>query len=243
MMPNEIIFLLVLFTIALLYSSVGHGGASGYLALMALFSFSPSEMRYTALILNIIVASLAFINYYHKGFFKWSLFWPFAIGSIPFAFIGGYIQLEDHFYKKIIGFVLILSVLKILIPIKNLDSIRSQNIVLSIAIGAIIGIISGMIGIGGGIILSPVILILHWANVKEAAATSALFIVFNSIAGIAGIDSTSIVFNHPILPICCIALLGGWLGSFLGAYKIERNKLQVVLSAVIMFAALKLLWN
>ena len=156
------LFILLLFIVAFLYASVGHGGASGYLALMALFSFSPSIMKSSSLILNIFVSFISFYQYYRGGHFKWKLLLPFVITSIPASFIGAYITLDALAYKKILGIILIFPILRLLGIIgKEKDTIKELNWLWALIIGAIIGLLSGMIGIGGGIILSPVILLMH----------------------------------------------------------------------------------
>lgn len=162
-MHTESIFYLLLFLVAFLYSSVGHGGASGYLALMAFFSFAPETMRPTALILNLFVSLTAFIQYYRNGHFRWKLFWPFAIASIPAAFIGGLIVIDAAWYKKILGILLLFPVVRLGgVKFNSEKTDKEQTLFASLLIGATIGLFSGMIGIGGGIILSPVILLLHW---------------------------------------------------------------------------------
>ncbi len=151
-MIQEISFYILLLLIAILYSSVGHGGASGYLALMAFFSFAPDTMRLTALILNLFVSAIAFFQYYRSGFFQWKLFWPFGITSIPAAFIGGMIVVDENVYKNILAVLLIFSVVKLIgINFQDSNLIKKQNLIASLLIGLIIGLFSGMIGIGGGI--------------------------------------------------------------------------------------------
>src|SRR5688572_21576280 len=187
-MPGtDILFYVLLPLVAFLYASVGHGGASGYLALMAIFAFVPDFMRPAALLLNVAVSLIAFIQYYRQGHFDWRLFWPFAIASIPAAFLGGLIDVEEDVYKKVLGVLLILSVIRLLdFRIRPQKEKAYPPVVVALGIGAAIGFLSGLIGIGGGIILSPIILLLHWADMKKTAAVSALFIFVNSIAGLAG---------------------------------------------------------
>lgn len=243
-MHTELIFYWLLFFVAMLYASVGHGGASGYLALMALFSFSPDSMRATALVLNIFVSLIAFVQYYRGGHFRWSLFWPFAIASIPAAFIGGLISINPAVYKIMLGVLLIFPIIK-LAGLKFDEEKQTQKQVLSgsIAIGFIIGLFSGMIGIGGGIILSPVILLLHWANMKQTAAVSALFILVNSISGLAGIFTQGLHFSPSMAWMVIIALLGGLTGSYLGAMKVRGLLLRRVLAFVLLIACFKLLFT
>ncbi len=243
-MYHEILFFSLLFLVALIYSSVGHGGASGYLALMVFFSFAPDTMRSTALMLNISVSLIAFLQYYRGGHFRWQLFWPFAIASIPAAFLGGLIMIDAKWYKIILGVLLLFSVVRLVgWRFKN-NSIKSeQSLLLSLLIGALIGILSGMIGIGGGILLSPVILLLHWANMKQTAAVSALFILVNSISGMAGLMTKGFYFSSDMLWMIIIAFSGGLLGSYLGAIKIGGSSLKNILALVLLMASIKLLFT
>jgi uncharacterized membrane protein YfcA len=153
-------FFILLFVVALLYASVGHGGASGYLALMAIYGFAPEVMKPTALILNLFVSLTSFILFYKGGHFKWKLFLPFALASIPFSFLGGTIALDAHIYKKVLGVLLLFPVLRFFIYPNTADKdLKDSNWPISLLVGAIIGFLSGLIGIGGGILLSPVLLL------------------------------------------------------------------------------------
>ena len=242
-MPVDLIFYFLLFLVAFLYSSVGHGGASGYLALMAFFSFAPETMRPTALILNLFVSLIAFIQYYRNGYFQWKLFWPFAIASIPAAFIGGLIIIDAAWYKKILGVLLLFPVIRLAgVHFNTEKSMKNQTLFASLVIGAVIGLFSGMIGIGGGIILSPVILLLHWANMKQTAAVSALFIFVNSLAGLAGIITTGLEYNPEIIWLIVVAFAGGMAGAYLGAKKFDTTFLKRMLAVVLLLASVKLLF-
>lgn len=242
-MHNEILFYSLLFIVALLYSSVGHGGASGYLALMALFSYAPEAMRPTALLLNIFVAMIGFSQYYRGGHFRWRLFWPFAITSVPAAFVGGLIVMDAHLYKTILGMLLLFSVVR-LGGLKFNDNplFKKQGLAASMFIGACIGLLSGMIGIGGGIILSPVILLLHWGNMKQTAAVSALFILVNSVSGMAGLVTKGVHFSPDMVWMIVVAFSGGLLGSYLGSMKVGSVLLRRTLALVLLVASVKLLW-
>lgn len=241
-MPSEILFYVLLPLVAFLYASVGHGGASGYLALMVLFSFAPEVMRPTALVLNLVVSIVAFSQYYRQGHFDWRLFWPFAVASIPAAFIGGLLVMDGMVYKKVLGILLLISVIRLLMSGKNnLTMLHQPQIVVALAIGGVIGFLSGLIGIGGGIILSPVILLLHWADMKKTAAVSALFIFVNSIAGLAGLMTKGFDFTSQMTLMIVLAFAGGLLGSWLGAGRLANAQLRWVLAVVLVIASVKLL--
>lgn len=242
MSETLLLFYFLLFLVAFLYASVGHGGASGYLAIMAFFSFSPETMKSSALILNIIVSLIAFIQYYHAGHFKFKLFLPFAITSIPAAFLGGLITIDADVYKKILAVLILIPVIRF-IGFSGKDNVATvkQNFVLSLMIGTVIGLFSGMIGIGGGIILSPLILLLHWADMKQTAAVSALFIFVNSIAGLIGLLVKGTGFSSEIYIFIAVALVGGLTGSYLGAKRLESTILKYILAGVLIIASIKLL--
>lgn len=236
------LFLLILPVVSFLYSAVGHGGASGYLALMALFSISPEVMKPTALLLNIFVAGIAFYYYYKEGFFNSKLFLSFALASIPMAFVGGMIEVDATIYKKILGVLLIFAILKMLNVFgKESTKIKEIKIWQGLLVGGAIGFFSGLIGIGGGIILSPVILLLHWGNMKEAAAVSALFIWVNSVAAIIGQLSIGAVINKQSFILVGIAIIGGFLGGYIGSKKINNQNLRYILAVVLITASIKLI--
>ena len=241
-MDIQFIFILLLFVVAFLYASVGHGGASGYLALMALFSMSPAFMKPTALLLNLFVSLSAFILFYRRGHFKWKLFLPFALASVPLSFLGGMIALDSDVYKKILGALLLVPVFRMLF-FRNADEqeLKDGTTGLSLLIGAVIGFLSGLIGIGGGIILSPVLLMLKWTNQKQTAAISALFIFVNSLAGLGGQLSKGIVVESEMFIFAGIAFVGGSLGGWLGASRFNQQILKYLLAVVLLMAALKLL--
>ncbi|MDI1356012.1 MAG: sulfite exporter TauE/SafE family protein [bacterium] len=244
MSASLLLFYFFLFVIAFLYSTVGHGGASGYLALMAFFSFVPETMRSTALLLNIVVSFIAFVQYYRNGHFVWTLFWPFALASVPAAFIGGLITIDAGLYKKILAVLLLFSVIRLLgVEFRAKHLIAKQQLLLSLFIGALIGLFSGLIGIGGGIILSPVILLLHWADMKKTAAVSALFIFVNSVAGLGGLFIQGFAYKSETALMIIIAVLGGSLGAYFGAKKFENALLNKFLALVLILASVKLLFT
>jgi hypothetical protein len=235
-------FLILLFVVALLYASVGHGGASGYLALMALYGFAPEVMKPTALILNLFVSLTSFLLFLKGGHFKWKLFLPFALASIPMSFLGGTIPLDAHLYKKILGILLLFPVLRFFVFPNTADKdLKEASILISILIGAVIGFLSGLIGIGGGILLSPLLLLLHWTNQKQTAAISALFIFVNSVAGLAGQVSNGIQMEPQMFSFVAIAFVGGLLGAWLGSLKLNQQVLKYTLGIVLLMASVKLI--
>ena len=243
-MENIYLFYGLLFLVAFLYSSVGHGGASGYLALMAIFSFTPDVMKPTALLLNLFVSLTSFIQFYRGKHFDWKIFLPFAIASVPMAFLGGLISIDTFVYKKILGVLLLIPIIRFLFfNTVAVDKIKKSNPVLSLAMGAGIGLLSGMIGIGGGIILTPVLLLLKWTDMKKAAGISALFIFVNSIAGLAGQLTKGIHFGTDMYAYVVIAFAGGVCGAYFGSLKFNQNILKYLLAVVLMLAAYKLLFT
>lgn len=235
------LLLLLLPIIAFLYASVGHGGASGYIAIMSLFAFPISVMKPTALVLNILVSGISFYFYYREKKFDIKLFYPFAITSVPFSFLGGLLTVETHYYKIILASVLIIAVLRLIGLLgKEKPELKPINLSFALLIGAIIGFLSGLIGIGGGIILSPVILLLGWANMKQTAAVSALFIFVNSIAGLFGFVSKGGTLPLSSSLIIGVVLIGGVLGSYYGSKKFNTSTLRNVLAFVLGIAILKL---
>ena len=237
------LFLLILPIVAFLYASVGHGGASGYLALMALFSFAPETMKPTALLLNVFVAGIASYHYYKAGFFNKRLFLSFAIASIPMAFIGGAIEVDASIYKNILGVLLIFAILKMLNVFgKENNTVNKIKIWQGLIVGGIIGFFSGLIGIGGGIILTPIILLLHWGKMKEAAAVSALFILVNSASALIGQISSGVQIASDSLILAGIALIGGFLGSYHGSRKFNNGLLRYLLAFVLIIASVKLIF-
>jgi hypothetical protein len=236
------VFMAILPIVAYLYSSVGHGGASGYLALMALFSFAPEAMKPTALLLNIFVAGIAFYHYYKAGYFNKKLFLSFALASIPLAFIGGMIDVEATVYKKILGVLLVFAILKMLNVFgKESNVLKPMKIWQGLIVGGVIGFFSGLIGIGGGIILTPIILLLHWGKMKEAAAVSALFIWVNSVAALIGQVSSGVEISKATFLLAVIAFVGGYLGSYYGSKKYNNKSLRYLLAIVLIIASVKLL--
>ena len=245
MLSGELIqsplLLILLLLVAFLYASVGHGGASGYLALMSLFAFPVTFMKPTALVLNILVSGISFYFYYREKKFDWKLFYPFAISSVPFSFLGGIITIETHIYKIILATVLLFAVARLLgLFGKQKVELKPINFPLALIIGAVIGFLSGLIGIGGGIILSPVLLLLGWADIKKSAAVSALFIFVNSISGLFGFVTKGGTLPISSVSLVAVVLVGGILGGYFGSKKMNTMLLRNVLAVVLLIAIFKL---
>lgn len=243
-MEPGIWFPFVISIVAFLYASVGHGGASGYLALMAIAGYAGSDIRTSALILNIVVAGIAFLFYFRNGHFHFRLLWPFLVLSIPCAFLGAKIPLTGHWYKIALAVCLLLAVFRLMgWPRKGRDVVNpaSVHIPLALACGALIGLLSGLIGIGGGILLSPLLLFLGWADLKQAAAVSAAFIFLNSISGLAGSFTSDLNINSGIYPWIAAAVIGGIAGSHSGSRRFNTVTLKYLLGIVLLFACFKLI--
>lgn len=243
-MQETITILILLFGVALFYSSVGHGGASGYIAVLSLLGVSGMMIKPSALLLNIFVAGVSFYHYYRNGHFRWKLFFPFALLSVPMAYLGSFVELDATLYKQLLGACLIIAVMRIT-GVFNRTGGRPVNelpLWAGVFIGAVLGLFSGMIGIGGGIVLSPLILLFNWGKLKESAAVAALFIVVNSIAGLLGFVKQGVGLSPEFLLWLLAALSGGFIGSYWGSRRAENTALKRVLAAVLLFAAVKLIF-
>ena len=235
---------LLVFAIALLYSTEGHAGASGYIAAMALLGMAPLVIKPTALTLNIIVALIGTVRFYRAGFFSWRTFWPFATASIPAAFLGGSLTLPVSIYKLIVGLVLLYTAIRLFWSADATDNKKTSlvPIWLGLIIGAGIGLLSGVTGVGGGVFLSPVLLLMRWTKTKETSGVSAAFILVNSIAGMLG-QFHSITYLQPdsLIYWAPAALIGGWIGTELGTRVLPFLSVRKWLAVVLALAGLKLL--
>jgi uncharacterized membrane protein YfcA len=239
----EALFIIfAIFVVAVLYSSVGHGGASGYLAVMAFFAIAPGVTRPTALVLNVFVASIGAFLFHRAGFFSGRLFLPFAAASIPAAFIGGMIVLPTTAYKVVLGIVLILAAVRLAWKFVSDREVKSPPIWLSLFIGAVIGLLSGLVGVGGGIFLTPILVLMNWSEPKQAAGVSAMFILVNSIAGLAGNYAQVAVLPSNVGIWIGAAVAGGVIGSTLGAKRFDSLMLRRVLAVVLLAAGIKLIF-
>jgi uncharacterized protein len=232
------------FVIAFMYSTVGHAGASGYLATMALLSFTPEVMKPTALALNIIVALVTTVRFAMAGHFSWRLFWPFALASVPMAYIGGGLALHTTLYKILVGIALVFAAIHLILRSSVASDDAGQTgypgIGASLAVGGGIGFLSGLTGVGGGIFLSPVLIILHWAGLRRTAAVAAAFILLNSISGLTGYLHQGGAFPDHIAFWSVAVVSGGFIGSTLGATKFNSSVLRVLLGVMLVMAGMKL---
>ena len=226
---------------ALLYSSVGHGGASGYLAAMALFGLTPVFMKPAALAMNIAVAGLVFYRLWRAGYFDARLFWPFALGSIPLAFVGGALTLPGGVYKILVAVALLLAAARLLWKTQEHEVRTAPPVGIALASGAGLGLLSGLTGVGGGIFLSPLLLLLRWANMRTTAAVSAAFILVNSIAGLAGHATVAVTWPAQLPLLMLAALAGAVIGSELAVRRLAPLTLRRVLGVVLVIAGTKLL--
>lgn len=227
---------------AVLYSSVGHAGASGYLAVMAFAGMPVPMMRPTALVLNLLVASIATIRFARAGFFSWSLFWPFALGSIPLAYVGGAITLPGHWYRTLVGIVLWLAAARLALNVTT-GKVAPPAKPVAIGCGAGIGLLAGLTGTGGGIFLSPLLLFMGWAETRQTGGVAAAFILVNSAAGLAG-NPASLGHLPMQLPLwATAAVIGGLIGAELGSRRIGTPTFRRLLAAVLVVAGIKLIFS
>lgn len=241
-MEFDPLLLLALAFVAVTYAMVGHGGASGYLAIMALWGFPQGVMRPSALVLNLFVSAIGFYQFYRAGHFRWKLFWPFAIASVPMAWLGAQVQLDPLAYKRILAVCLLIAVARMLgLFGKPAGEERPVQLPVALAVGAVLGFLSGMIGIGGGILLSPLFLLARWADAKQTAAISAAFILVNSVSGLTGALGRGETIDIAMWPFVVVAVLGGLFGGWIGAKRLPETRLRQVLGVVLLFACFKLM--
>lgn len=261
-MPIEAFILAgLILAAAMLYSSVGHAGASGYLAAMALFGLASEVMKPTALVLNIFVASIGTYRFARAGCFEWRLFWPFALLAIPLAFVGGAVTLPGHVYKQIVGVILLVAAANLLpkrspqqdgSPGTVAAAPRRPAIWLSVICGGALGMLAGLTGTGGGIFLSPLLILTGWADPRRTAGVSAAFILANSLAGLAG-QLTGLQGQSPLAGLRALpheiviwapaAVIGGLIGSYLGARRLGNPTIRRLLAVVLVVAGIKMIFT
>jgi uncharacterized protein len=233
--------LLGVFVVAVMYSSVGHAGASGYIAVMSLLGFAPAVIKPTGLALNILVASLASWHFVRAGHFSWRLFWPYAVLAVPCAFLGGYLHLSVPMFNLMLGVVLLLSALHFVRSVQVERSVSQPALPVALGLGAAIGLLSGLTGTGGGIFLTPLMLMLGWAGAKRAAAVSAVFILVNSVAGLLGNWSSTTLWPAHMGWLMAAVVVGGSLGAYGGSRRFAPLTIRRVLALVLVVAGLKLI--
>ncbi len=229
--------------IAVLYSSVGHAGASGYIAVMSLAGLAPEVIKPTALALNILVAGIASWQFLRAGHFAWRTFWPFALLAVPMAYAGGHVTLSAQAFKLLLGLVLLVAAARFVMRSSEDPPAHEPPLGAALASGGAIGLLSGLTGTGGGIFLTPLLLHMRWAQAKRAAAVSALFILLNSAAGLAGNIASTRQWPAEMVPLLAAAALGGSVGAFLGSRRFAPALIKRFLAAVLLIAGLKLIFT
>lgn len=234
------------FIVATLYSSVGHAGASGYLAVMALLSFAPTSIKPISLVLNCLVALIASVQYIREGYFDRKIFLSFIVTSLPLAFVGGYIALSPQYFKLLAGIFLVVSAILLLLKAfkkqEHITSVKEIPLHWGLGLGAVIGLISGLIGVGGGIFLSPILIMAGWITVRNASGVSALFIFCNSVAGLLGHISALKTIDFNVIYWSIAVIIGGFIGSHLGIKKFNNKAIIICLFLVLLSAGLKFIF-
>lgn len=234
----------LILVIATLYSSVGQGGTSGYLAAMALAGIAPVIMRPSALGLSILVSSIGTVRFYRAGHFHWSVLWPFLIGSVPLAAVGGALRLPNSIYSPAVGILLLVSAVTLVwrVPNRGEDTPPGVPVAWAVVSGAAIGLISGLTGVGGGLLLSPLLLLTGWAGIRQTASVSAAFILSNALAALAA-NITSGGTLPAAFPVWAVAaVVGGLIGTELGTRRLKGRSMRFVLAGILALSSLKLIF-
>ncbi len=244
-MSDATILTLLILAAAALYASVGQAGASGYLAAMAIMGVASDVMKPAALVLNVVVATIATARFYRAGAISWSLLWPLVLGSVPLAFLGGAINLPSRVYDPAVGVILLATALRMIYMayVHAAPKPRTAPRWAAVAAGAVIGLFSGLTGTGGGIFVAPLIVAMGWASPRETAGASAAFVLVNSLAGLAG-NVASVQYLPPEIKTWAVAAaIGGLIGAELGSRQLAPKTLSYLLAAVLIIAALKMIFS
>ena len=239
----DLVFLaVVFFATAVLYSAVGNAGASGYLAVMTFAGLAPEAMKSTALLLNISVALITTVRFARAGFFSWSIFWPFTVTAVPSAFLGGVLVLPSPLYRVVVGLVLVFAAYRLFwYTDETKPRLTTVPRMPALLLGAALGFVSGLTGIGGGIFLGPLLMIMGWAEPRHSAGVSSAFILVNSVAGLIGETVSVQALPHAAPLWLCAVVVGGIAGSELGVRRLAEVTLRRLLALVLLIAGLKLL--
>lgn len=233
------------FLIALFYAMVGYGGGSSYLALLALSGLSYQTIPPLALACNLIVTIGGSWHFFRAGHFKLKNVLPFIVSSVPMAYLGGRIFVEKHLFFLLLGISLFAVSVRMFLPDHVFKSEKdiswSKAWKVGVPVGGILGFLAGLVGIGGGIFLSPILLLVRWANVKEAAASASFFIMMNSCSGLLGQLHKGAVDMGFLIPLGLAVFVGGQIGSRLGAYHVPKVRLQQILATLILYVSIKLM--
>ncbi len=241
--PHLLLICLAITAVAFLYSSVGHAGASGYIAVLSLSGAAVTAIKPAALVLNIFVAIIASFQFWHAGHFSWKLFWPFGLLSVPAAWLGGYLHLPLAIFKLLLGSVLVISAVRLFLKPGDPAQVTPPRPFTALGVGGGIGLMSGLTGTGGGIFLTPLLLFCRWSRLRQAAALSALFILVNSISGLIGHLSSGRTIPAFVVMLAPAAICGGLVGSHFGSRKFPVRAIQLLLASVLVIAGLKLIFT
>ncbi|MBX3026878.1 sulfite exporter TauE/SafE family protein [bacterium] len=242
MLPEHLaVLILGVLLIAVLYSSVGQAGASGYIAVMSLVGLAPSFIKPAALALNTVVALIAAVQFHRAGHFAWRLFWPFAALSVPLAILGGAVSLPSRVFNVLVGCLLLVSALSFVLRPSSATAARPPTRAVAIGVGALLGLIAGVTGTGGGIFFTPLLLGMRWATPRQAAAASAFFVLVNSLAALVGNVSSARALPMSVVPLAGAAMVGGSVGAWLGSRHLAHAVIERVLAVVLLIAGGKLI--
>jgi uncharacterized protein len=234
---------LLIVAVSMLYASVGQAGGSGYLAAMALLGVPQAVMKPTAIVLNILVATISTLKFSRAGYFSWATFWPYAVTSVPAAFVGGALSLPTSAYNMIVGVVLLYAAFRLFRVTQAVPStcIKSPPLGVALISGVSVGLLSGVTGIGGGIVFGSLLLSMRWAETRQTLSMSAAINLTNSAAGLLGHVASVMTLPSAIPLWAAAAMIGGWVGAEYGSHRFSHLTLQRLLSAVLTIAALKLI--